>query len=293
MTAAPKVVPEELPVTPPERYGERLLSPDSSGELPRITALEAIADDDTIRCLEKIPLGPGARCLEIGAGAGSVASWLADVVGPVNVTATDVDTRFLAPLAQAGINVVRHNVVTDPAPEDKFDLIHVRHVLEHLPSRDELIARLASWLTDGGWLVVEAGFHIHEIAAHPAHARQKAARAQLLADKIGTDLTWAVTLPAPLTAAGLTDIQLQGSLRPCLGATGSSDFDRLTLLSMSDDLVESGLLSRAEIDEALELYDDPAFVDYSAGAVAAWGRRPPRHGGDARQELPGTTRPDS
>jgi SAM-dependent methyltransferase len=265
-------------LTPPERYGERLLSPGSSDERRRLVALERISDDDTIRCLQKIPLGPGARCLEVGAGAGSVASWLAGVVGPANVTATDVDTRFLAPLAQAGVEVVRHDVVTDPPPDGEFDLIHVRHVLEHLPGRDGLIRKLASWLGDGGWLVVEAGFHVPGIGGHPAHARQKAARSRLLAEKIGTDLTWATTLPAPLVSAGLADIRLQGSLRPCRGATESADFDRLTLLSMGEDLVGSGLLSRQEVDEALALYEDPAFVDYSAGAVAAWGRRPPRHG---------------
>jgi SAM-dependent methyltransferase len=260
-------------LTPPERYGETLLSPDSSDELRRLTALEGISDGDTIRCLEKIPLGPDSRSLEIGAGAGSVALWLAGVVGPANVTATDVDTRFLTPLAEAGVNVVRHDIVTDPALDGKFDLIHVRYVLEHLPGRDGLVRELASWLGDGGWLVVEAGFHIPGIAGHPAHARQKAARAQLLAEKIGTDLAWATTLPAPLVSAGLADIELQGSLRPCRGATESADFDRLTLLSMADDLVGSGLLSRTEVDEALELYENPAFVDYSAGVVAAWGRR--------------------
>ena len=260
-------------MTPPERYGERLLSPDSAGELQRLTALERISDGDTIRCLEKLPLGAGARCLEIGAGAGSVALWLAGVVGPANVTATDVDTRFLTPLARTGVTVVRHDLVTDPAPGGEFELIHVRHVLEHLPGRNELVRKLASWLSDGGWLVVEGGFHIPAVAGHPAHARQKLARSRLLAEKIGTDLAWSRTLPAPLVSAGLTEIQLQGSLRPCRGATESADFDRLTLLSMSDDLVGSGLLSRAEIDEALALYDDPAFVDYSTGVVAAWGRR--------------------
>lgn len=263
-------------MTPPQRYGEQLLSPDSPDELRRLAALERISDVDTIRCLDKLHLGPDTRCLEIGAGAGSVASWLAGVVGPANVTATDVDTRFLAPLAQAGATVLRHNIVTDPAPDGEFDLIHIRHVLEHLPGRDELIPKLASWLSEDGWLVVEAGFHIPGIAGHPAHARQKAARARLLAEKIGTDLSWGTVLPTPLAAAGLTDIQVQGSLRPCLGATDSADFDRLTLLSMSDDLVGSGLLSRTEVDEALALYEDPTFVDYSAGVVAAWGRRPGR-----------------
>ncbi|HEX7188400.1 MAG TPA: hypothetical protein VF423_09255 [Actinomycetes bacterium] len=105
------------------------------------------------------------------------------------------------------------------------------------------------------------------------HNPEVKTQAQLLAEKIGTDLAWAATLPAPLASAGLADIELQGSLRPCRGATESADFDRLTLLSMADDLVGSGLLSRTEVDEALELYENPAFVDYSAGVIAAWGRR--------------------
>ena len=236
--------------------------------------MERIADADSIRYLRQTGLRRGTRCLEIGAGAGSIAAWLADVAGPRNVTATDIDTRFLGPLAEAGVRLVRHDCVSDAAPGGEFDLIHIRHVLEHVPEHDGVIGRVASWLAPDGWLVVEAAFHIPEIAAHPAHARQKIARSRLLAGRIGADLTtWARSLPAPLVAAGLVDVHAQGSLRPCRGATESSDFDRLTLLRLSDDLVSSGLLARADIDAALELYDDPTFVDYSTAVIAAWGRR--------------------
>jgi ubiquinone/menaquinone biosynthesis C-methylase UbiE len=39
---------------------------------------------------------PGWRCLEVGAGRGSMAVWLAEQVGPTgHVVATDVDTRYL------------------------------------------------------------------------------------------------------------------------------------------------------------------------------------------------------
>jgi hypothetical protein len=126
-------------------------------------------------------------------------------------------------------------------------------------------------VTADGWWSRRASTFPGSPGIPRTHARKP--RAQLLAERIGTDLAWGTTLPAPLVAAGLADIQLQGSLRPCRGATESSDFDRLTLLSMSDDLTGSGLLTQTEVHEALGLYEDPAFVDYSAGAVAAWGRR--------------------
>ena len=51
-------------------------------ERERLAAIEAIADPFTIECLEKIGVGEGWRCLEIGAGGGSIAEWLCGRVGP-------------------------------------------------------------------------------------------------------------------------------------------------------------------------------------------------------------------
>ena len=64
-------------------------------------------------------VGPGWRCLEVGAGAGSIAGWLADRVGPSGqVIATDLDTRFLEQQARPNLEVRRHDVVRDPLETD-------------------------------------------------------------------------------------------------------------------------------------------------------------------------------
>jgi ubiquinone/menaquinone biosynthesis C-methylase UbiE len=49
----------------------------------------------TIRRMGNIGVTDGWICLEVGAGAGSIARWLARRVGPTgSVVATDLDTRF-------------------------------------------------------------------------------------------------------------------------------------------------------------------------------------------------------
>jgi SAM-dependent methyltransferase len=71
------------------------------------------------------------------------------------VTATDLETDFLAELSLPNLEVLRHDVRIDEFPERTFDLIHARTVLMHLPERMATLRRVVSWLAPGGWLLVE------------------------------------------------------------------------------------------------------------------------------------------
>jgi cyclopropane fatty-acyl-phospholipid synthase-like methyltransferase len=51
-------------------------------ESRRLHFLEAGLDPVTVACFETIGVAPGWRCLEVGAGAGSMARWLAERAGP-------------------------------------------------------------------------------------------------------------------------------------------------------------------------------------------------------------------
>jgi len=56
----------------------------------------------------------GWRCLEVGAGGGSIAEWLCDRVGPDGrVVATDLDTRWVAKLSQPYLEVRVHDLLED------------------------------------------------------------------------------------------------------------------------------------------------------------------------------------
>jgi precorrin-6B methylase 2 len=70
-------------------------SPDAF-ERERLALLTQVADPITIRRLTDLRVGRGWSCLDVGAGDGSVAHWLAGRVGPIGrVVATDLNLRFL------------------------------------------------------------------------------------------------------------------------------------------------------------------------------------------------------
>lgn len=76
--------------------------------------------------------------------------------GHVNLFAMDPDRSAIRYLSQQDIDG-RTGYATEPAPEleGKFDLILLRHVLEHLYSPLEAIDNVAKWLKPGGRLYIE------------------------------------------------------------------------------------------------------------------------------------------
>ena len=98
----------------------------------------------------------GWRCLEVGAGHGSIARWLSERVGPAgSVVAVDVDTGFLAGLPD---NVdVRELDIRDLDIEPDFDLAHCRALLMHLSDPADALARIVAALRPGGVLLAEEG----------------------------------------------------------------------------------------------------------------------------------------
>jgi 2-polyprenyl-3-methyl-5-hydroxy-6-metoxy-1,4-benzoquinol methylase len=119
----------------------------------RLRAVEAYSDPASRGVLREL-VEPGSVCWEVGAGAGSIAAWLSDVVGPDgHVLATDIDIRRLH--ACSNLTVQHHDVVQDELPEGEFDLIHGRFLLEHLPEPESVLSRLSSLLCRDGWLMVE------------------------------------------------------------------------------------------------------------------------------------------
>ncbi|HAA76455.1 TPA: hypothetical protein DCE37_15180 [Candidatus Latescibacteria bacterium] len=66
-------------------------------ELTRLRLLEVAFDGATTECLNAIGVDPGASCLEVAAGAGSIARWMVERIGvDGRVTAVDPKTLYLA-----------------------------------------------------------------------------------------------------------------------------------------------------------------------------------------------------
>src|SRR4051794_33999965 len=110
--------------------GEYVYDQSFAEERARLAGIEALWDPGSRALLEPL-MTEGCACLEVGGGGGALAEWMAARAGSLLVT--DVDTRFLEPLASGTVEVRHHDIRVDPLPESAFDVIHSRLVLEHLP----------------------------------------------------------------------------------------------------------------------------------------------------------------
>ena len=131
------------------------LDPAWHAERERLNSITSLYDPHTLGCCDRLGIGEGWRCLDVGAGTGSLAELLADRVGEDGrVLAVDVDVRFLEPLARPPLEVLRADVRSESLPGG-FDLVHARLVLEHLPERSSVLRAMVGAARPGGWVLVE------------------------------------------------------------------------------------------------------------------------------------------
>ena len=82
-------------------------------ELTRLRLLEVAFDGETTKCLNAIGVDPGASCLEVAAGAGSIARWIVERIGVEgHVTAVDPKMLYLTDLAKPPFSLVRGDELT-------------------------------------------------------------------------------------------------------------------------------------------------------------------------------------
>ena len=145
-------------------------SPDAF-ERERLALLTQFADPITARRLTDLGVGPGWRCLDVGAGSGTVARWLAGRVGAEGrVVATDMSPRFLGGHGLPNLEVRRHNILEDDLEAAHYDLVHCRALLMHLPDPIGALRRLVDAVRPGGWLLVEEADGSSFGAADAGHA---------------------------------------------------------------------------------------------------------------------------
>jgi len=246
----------------------------------RFDALSALFDRWTFGRIDGIGIRQGWRCWEVGAGGPSVASWLADRVGPAGyVLATDLDVTGLQAIARPGVEVRRHDVGDDPPPGGAFDLVHARLVLMHVAPRAAALRMMAGALRPGGWLVVEdADPTLQPLACPDEHGpeerlanRIRSTFRALLAER-GAELAYGRTLPRVLREAGLVDVAAEGFFP--LSSRACAELERTTIEQVRARLVTRGLVTEDEIAQHLAHVASGRLDLALAPLVSAWGRRP-------------------
>jgi SAM-dependent methyltransferase len=249
-------------------------------ELERLRMLEEVFDSGTRTCLLATGLREGWRCLEVGAGAGSIARWLSEAAGPSgHVLAVDLNSRFLSGLAGANLEVREADVRDARLEPGSFDLAHARFVLIHVLDWVGALAAMVRCLKPGGWLVLEEpDFSSSRSLAGPAELRRAFDNVHRAIEAMfrqrGLDHSFGARLPALLQDRDFEAIAIENDA-PIVA--GGSPFARMMGLStdqLRDKYVATGLATGRDI----KLYGSFAaeracWATYHA-TVRASGRKP-------------------
>ncbi|MFJ3642268.1 methyltransferase [Streptomyces sp. NPDC090108] len=263
-------------MTRPDGY---LLDNRQSEAGERFDAFASLFDPTTFRHLERLGVGAGWRCWEVGAGGTSVVTWLAKRTGPTGkVVATDIDTSRLAAAARPPVEVRTHDVGAEEPPGEGFDLVHARLVLVHVPDRDRALRSMVKALRPGGRLLIEdADPALQPLLCPDEHGpeqqlanRLRQGFRKLLADR-GADLSYGRRLPRLLREAGLRQVEADAYF-PMTSAACAA-LESATVRQIRDRLVSAGLADDEEIDRHLANVEAGGMDLATAPMISAWGRK--------------------
>lgn len=258
-------------------------------ERARLAGIEALWDDGTHDVLTRSGVGPGTRVLEVGAGGGSIAQWLAGQVGEAGrVLALDVDIRFITHQASKIVEVREADVVTADLPVAEFDVVHARLLLEHLPEPLALVKKLANALTPGGTLVIEdydwTGFGFES----DDELNNRVTEALLdFMGRAGFDRTFGRRLVGLLDRAGLASVAGAGRSVVVDSTHPGYNFFRLSFEQLAPAAERAGLITAQDVRDFRARLNSGGPRVISPTLIAGTGHR---HPGGAGRTSPRSSR---
>jgi SAM-dependent methyltransferase len=129
-----------------------------------VCAMRGLRDDVYRRplatALERLALGPGWKCVDVGAGGGDVSVALAEIVGrDGRVYAVDSDPAARDEVAEAAAAHSQVLAITQAGEDlrlpEPVDLAFCRFLLLHVDDPALVLARMAAAVRPGGWVVAQ------------------------------------------------------------------------------------------------------------------------------------------
>jgi SAM-dependent methyltransferase len=238
-------------------------------ERRRLELLEQCLDPITVRSLAAT-----RGCLEVGAGAGSVARLLCERVGPAGrVAAVDLDTRFLEGLGHENLDVHSQDVVAKGLPDGDYDLVHARMLLMHLPTRENFLEELAAAVRPGGWLLIEDCDFFPVLPLSDGLYSRMWATATAAFGIAGVATTLGRQLPGLFDGAGLEAVEARCEVPIFRGGTVFSEMLKVSLVQLRALMLANGF-TEDELGECDRVMADPTQWLSGFAIYSVRGRRP-------------------
>lgn len=269
-----------------------------AGEIERLRIQAAAMEFDAGVLLDRIGVGPGWRCLDLGCGPGGILHLLSARTGaPDRVVGLDADPvlleaarTWLEDQGLAGVVLVERDAYRTGLPSDTFDLVHVRYLAGTAGQPGDLLQEALRLARPGGAVAFEEpdtdtlGCN----PSHPAWDRLKAALQDGFA-AVGADTRLGKRLYRLFREAGLEDVRYRPFLVGITSGEPMADYLPATIESIRPTLIGRGIIGEAELEAALAAcrrhLGDPATVSTSFLTAQVWGRKPPARP-EPRSEAP-------
>jgi SAM-dependent methyltransferase len=260
-----------------EEYGARLYGFDQPLERERIALIGSVFDEFSRRRIRDLGPLAGKRCLDVGAGPGTVTAWLANECGVHGeVIGLDRDITLLEEADFPGVIAWQADIESGPPhtfPTSGFDLIHARLTICHLPGRERVLEQLVRWLNPGGWILISDVINTMQACA-AGHALGNMTRAfdEALLQTLGSDLNYAKIYPAPLRDLGMVDIGMAADLPIIRSDQATGRFWQLTFEAMRAEILGTGIIDEAGFVTAISELTKAGSFAIGYALVSAWGR---------------------
>lgn len=236
-----------------ENYG-KVFNLNKVDEMYRIDLVSQTYDFISRQQLKSLNLNKDARCVDIGAGTGSMALWLSDQPEYANGEIIAMD-RFVKMLKKRvvpshNLKIIQHDI-TNNEYFGQFDLVNIRFVLMHLKDRVEILNKISSWVKPGGWLVVSDIIDLTtKQSDNPLYKSVMTTMWDTLIKTIGTDKDWCHTLISQFKSLGFNNIKNEVYLPPISKNSPMSEFWYLTWKDLHKSLIEVGNLEPDILEQA-------------------------------------------
>lgn len=244
------------------------------GEPDRLRLMSNILDASSRYHLARIGVASGWRCLEIGAGNGSLSQWLATQVAPNGVAiATDIDPNLFAGLSGACLETRKFDVVHDEPPDAPFDLVLIRALLHHLPERRAVVSKLVRWVKPGSWLFIQEPDFYPTWTVEPPTQCDFWEKFIAWAATRGIDYYVGRKIAPWLQAERMLDIQGEGHVGVYNGGSDYAKWWTLSIAEVADALKKEAKISDAQLKEFFAEYQDPSYWTATIAFTAVTARR--------------------
>jgi len=116
-------------------------------------------DEPVLDFLTSLPTTNGYEFLEVGSGLGRFVLLLANIKKHLlNITCLEINKTLANDLSSKGFNVIQGSILDSPFDENKFDVVHCSHVIEHFgyPDVIKLLDYLIKITKTGGYIIIRS-----------------------------------------------------------------------------------------------------------------------------------------